>query len=116
MKINVDVFDKYDWVEQLAKNSGKVVMHLRAEGPLNCSDIEKVEEVWDFYYGKCDINVYDMLKQFGEIFCYFTTSEQAINALEDWFPRKSQLLEGEEHFYIYANVVSPDLQLVMSNE
>jgi hypothetical protein len=116
MKVNVDVFDKNDWVEQLAKNSGKVVMHLRADGVLNCDDAEKIEEVWDFYYGKCDNEVYNMLKQFGEIFCYFMTNEQAINALEDWFPRKSQLLDGEEHFYIYANVISPDMQLVMSNE
>lgn len=116
MNINVDLFDKSAWVEQLAKNSGKVVMHLRADGPLQCNDEEKVNEVWDFYFDKVDINVYNMLREFGEVFCYFMTNEQATNALEDWFPRKSQLLDDEQHFYIYANVVSPDYSLVMSNE
>jgi len=115
MEINVNIFDKRDWVEQLAKNSGKVVLHLRADGPLNCNDSEKIEEVWDFYFGKCDITVFNMLKEFGEVFCYFLTNDQAINALEDWFPRKSQLLEGEEHFYIYGYAVSPDLSLLMTN-
>lgn len=108
MEYGKDLFVDTDLLDEIAKFSGKTVMLVKAEGVKNCDDEKKIEEVWDFYFGKCDLNVLNLLKQFGEVYCYFDTVEQGLNAMEEWFPRKSQLLPGEEHLFMDTYLISPD--------
>ena len=103
---NIDYFFKEDMLFQLSKQSNKAVMYIRADGPNSVNDSERLEEIWDFYYGKCDIQIINALKQNGEVYCYFMTETQANNAFHEWFPQKNQLLDEEMEFYIYVNLVN----------
>lgn len=116
MKYGENIFIEDDILAQLAKQSNKIVMHIKATGAIECNDSEKEQEVWDFYYGKCDLNVLNILSQFKEAYCYFETPFQAINAFEEWFPNKKQLLEEESHLFIKVTIISPDGSLVGNNE
>lgn len=114
-KYGVNVFGQRDLIDQLSKSTGHVIMHIEALGPKSIEDQEKLDDVWDFYYGKCDTDVLNSLMHFKELYCYFTTVEQAVDAMEEWFPRKCQLLEDEQHFYISCYIVSPDGSVRLEN-
>lgn len=103
---NTDYFYTSDVLFQLSLLSGKPVMHIRADGPLNCNDENKINEIWDFYYGKCDNAVLTGLREQGEMYCYFLTTNQAMNAFHEWFPQQHDLEETEKDFYIYARVLN----------
>jgi len=102
-----------DATTEFAKLTGKIVAHVKAVGPLNCSDLEKVEQVWNYYYGKIPNEVYDTLKSFGEIFCFFETANQANTELSSWFPTL-QLIDEIEYDEIdrdyYISVETTDSQ------
>lgn len=115
MEYGVDFFNETDIIDQLAETSNKFVMHLKAVGPSEIDDAEKIEDVWDFYFGKMDTKILNALRQYGELYCYFSTQEQAINAMEEWLPAKRQLLDDEMHYYIYCYVVSPDKTIRLVN-
>jgi hypothetical protein len=106
---NVDYFYPQDLIYQLSLLSQKAVMYIRADGPNSCEDDTKKEEIWQFYYDKCDNVVVDGLRDDGEMYCYFTTVNQAFDCFNEWFPQKSDLQDDEMEFYIYARIVSvPD--------
>ena len=108
MKFNEDYFyAESDFIlEQLSKKSGQPVMYIRADGPNTVTDTEKLDEIWDFYIGKCPMEVINTLRSKGEMYCYFRTQTTADNAFHEWFPQKMQLLDEEMEYYIYANVVN----------
>jgi hypothetical protein len=116
MKYGQNIFIEDDILFQLAKNSGKIVMHIKAVGAIECNDEEKEQEVWDFYYDKCDLNVLNILMQFKEAYCYFDTPDQAINAYDEWFPSKKLLLDEESHLFVKVTLMSPDGSLAAENE
>jgi hypothetical protein len=116
MKYKENIFIEDDIIHQLSSYSNKYVMHLKAIGAIECDDAEKEETIWEFYYGKCDIDVLNILMQFKEAYCYFETFDQATNAFEEWFPNKAQLLEDEMHLHVMVTLVSPDGSLVALNE
>jgi hypothetical protein len=116
MEYGKNMFIEDDIIAQLAKHSGKTVMHVKAVGAIECDDEEKEQEVWDFYFGKCDLNVLNILIQFKEAYCYFETPNQAIDAYEEWFPNKNQLLDDEQHLFVRVSFVSPDGSVVGTNE
>jgi hypothetical protein len=72
----------------------------------NCQDESRKEEVWGFYYDKCDNTIVSGLRQNGKLYCNFLTVEQAFQAFHDWFPQKEQLQEDEMDFYIYVHLIS----------
>ena len=114
MEYGKNLFVEDDILAQLAINSNKTVMHVKAVGAIEHE--EKSDEVWDFYYGKCDLGVLNVLMQFKEAYCYFDTPTQAIDAYEEWFPNRNQLLDGEEHLYVKVSFISPDGSVVGTNE
>lgn len=112
----MDYFYPQDIHFQLSKNSNKPVMYIRADGPNNCEDADKVKEVWDFYYDKCDNTILSGLIEAGEIYCYFLTVDHALQAFNDWFPQKNVLSEDEMDFYFHVSVISVDDNVYVSNE
>lgn len=106
MEYNIDYFSSSDVLFQISKLSEKPLMYIRADGPNQCQNPEILNQVWDFYDDKCDVNIIAGLKQFGEIYCYFLTKEQAWNAFNEWFPQKSDLSDEEKDFYFYVRLVS----------
>lgn len=103
---NIDYFFKEDIIYQLSSLSEKPVIYFRADGPKSCDDIQKIEEVWDFYFGKADGSILSGLQQTGEVYCYFMDLNQAYDAFNEWFPQKTDLTDDEMHFYVYAQLVS----------
>jgi hypothetical protein len=95
-----------DILSQLSKHSGKPVIYMRADGPLSLTDSEELQEVWEFYIGKCDLNILNCLRQFGHAYCYFETDDQAWDAFNEWFPNKNELLDEEMKYYVYQNLIS----------
>jgi hypothetical protein len=116
MKYFEEYFTQDDIIYQLSKNSQKPVMFIESTGLKNCQDAEKVEEVWDFYLGKCDMQIYNALKQYGSVYCYFDTETQAINAFEEWFPNNGDLMDDEKHFYFYQHLVVYSTGINITNE
>ncbi len=116
MEYGKNIFIEDDIIHQLAKHSNKFVMHIKAVCAIECEDETKEQEVWDFYFGKCDLNVLNILMQFKEAYCYFETLSQATDAFEEWFPCKKQLLEDEMHLFVKVILVSPDGSLTALNE
>ena len=106
MKYSQQYFIETDILMQLSKHAGKPVMYLKAEGPSSLSNQEEIDEVWEFYVGKCDMDILNCLMQFGHAYCYFETDTQAWDAFNEWFPNKNELLEEEMKYYIYQNLVS----------
>jgi hypothetical protein len=116
MKYNENIFIEDDIIQQLAIYSNKFVMHLKAVGAIECDDKEKEDKIWEFYYGKCDTDVLNVLMQFKEAYCYFETFDQATDAFSEWFPNKDQLLDDEMHLYVRVVLVSPDKSITALNE
>lgn len=116
MKYGENIFIEDDIIFQLAQHSQKLVMHVKAVGAIECDDVQKQEEVWDFYFGKCDLDVLNILRQFKEAYCYFDTQQQAFDAFGEWFAPKKQLLDTEQHLFVKMTLVSPDKSIVMTNE
>ncbi len=100
-----------DSAAAFAKMSGKAVARIKAIGPMNCQDPEKVEKIWQFYDGKIPDAVFDTLRSFGEVFCFFDTPNEAITNLEHWFPTL-QLIDDDEYDEVdrdyYITVESAD--------
>lgn len=112
-----DILTHEDVIEQLANLSNRVLVHIKATGPLKYP--EKADEVWEFFEGKCDDNVRHLLMQYGEIYCYFNSTQYARECLLDWFPDK-KILDDEEYplgeeYYIYAYGVGPGSEGVLHN-
>jgi hypothetical protein len=116
MKYKQNIFLKDDIIHELSKYSSKYVMHLKAVGAIECDDSVIEESIWEFYYGKCDLNVLNILMEFKEAYCYFDTLNQATDAFDEWFPCKKQLLEEEMHLFVEVTLVSPDGSLTVLNE
>jgi hypothetical protein len=116
MKYGKDIFIESDILPKVAEYSKKTVMHVKAEGVIACKDEKKIEEVWDFYYDKCNLDVLNILIQFKEAYCFFDSHQEAINAYDEWFANKSQLLDEEDHYYVKVEIVSPNMNIVASNE
>lgn len=111
-----EYFIESDVLFQLSKYSEKPVMFIKSVGLTDCIDTDKIEEVWDFYFGKCDLEILNCLKQFGHAYVYFETEEQAKNAFEDWFPNYGDLLDEEKHFYFYQHLVYYATGINVTNE
>lgn len=95
----------------IAKNIGKAVAHVKAVGPLACTDSNKLNRIWDFYFDKLPNQVYDTLKSFGEIYCFFDSSQELVNEMEDWFPSYSLIVDDEYDeldMDYYVSVVAVD--------
>ena len=75
-----------EFIKDLAKYSGKVVMRIKAEGPLNCNDPEKIKKIWQYYEDKVPYEILDELISYGDIYCYFLTPNEAQTESENWFP------------------------------
>lgn len=103
---NKDYFYPEETLNLLSKHSGKPVLYIRADGPSNCDDSQKLSDIWDFYYGKCDDNIISGLKQRGELYCFFDEEYQALDAFNEWFPQKSDLLDDEMDYYVYVEMVN----------
>lgn len=107
-----DIVSPIDIGLELAKNSGRYVMYLRADGPNNCSDSNKVAEVWDFYLTKMNSLVFDSLRQDGEIYVYFDGKDYPQECLEEWVVPKKLLEDGEYSldmdYYIFAEITGPN--------
>lgn len=104
------ILTEMELVEEYAAESGKIVVHFRADGPRQYP--EKANEVWSFYDGICDDNVRHLLMQLGEVYCRFESADQARDCIERWFPTK-HLLDDEEYdlgpeYYIYAYGVTSE--------
>jgi hypothetical protein len=116
----VKYFEEYfvedDVLFQISKQSNKPVMYIESTGLKDCGDDQKIEEVWNFYLDKCDIDVYNALRQFGKVYCYFSTEEQAKNAFEEWFPNYNDLLDEEKHFYFFQHLVVYSSGLNITND
>ena len=95
---NTEYFYPVDLLHQLSKNAGKPVIHFKVDGP-------KSDEVWEFYYDKADNTVVSSLRSKGEVYCYFQTVEQAIDAFHEWFPQEDSLEDDEKHFYVAVELV-----------
>jgi len=95
---NTDYFYPIDLLFQLSKQSGRPVMHLKVDG-------KRSDDVWEFYYDKADNTVVSSLRDRGEVYCYFTTIEQATDAFHEWFPQQSFLEESEMDYYVYVELV-----------
>jgi hypothetical protein len=107
-----NIIPPLDYAKELAIKSQKTVMYIKAEGPSNCSDQQKLQEIWDFYRNVCDLNVLSMIMEYGECIVYFEGLNYARECLEDWFPRK-KLLDNIEYdldtdYYIYVDLFGPD--------
>lgn len=85
-----------EFTKELAKYSGKIVARIRAEGPLNCKDPEKVKKIWQYYEDKVPFEVLSDLMSYGDIFCYFSTPNEAQTEITHWFPN-AILIEDEEY-------------------
>jgi hypothetical protein len=116
MEYGKNIFLEEDILQQLAKHSGKCVMHLKAVGLLESNADVDEDEVWEFYLGKCPTNVLNILRQFKEAYCFLETNESAIHAFEEWFPSKKDLLEEEMHYYVRVHMVSSDFSINAVNE
>ena len=86
MNYNEEYFYAESVLHQLSKQSGGPVMYMRADGPKSVTDAAQLEDIWDFYIGKCPLDI--------------------INAFHEWFPQKKQLLDEEMGYYIYAEVIN----------
>jgi hypothetical protein len=106
MKYNQDYFYSEELLFQLSKSSGLPVMYIRADGPNSVEDSTERNEIWEFYYGKCDNVILGALQDKGEVYCYFKTETEAFNAFHEWFPQKSQLLDEEMQYYIHVYYVN----------
>lgn len=105
---NTDFFYPVDLLFQLSKNSGKPVARFKVDG-------KRSDDVWEFYYDKADNTVVSSLRDKGEVYCYFQTIEQAIDAFHQWFPQESDLLEDEKHFYVSVELVDVSSGAYMVN-
>lgn len=112
---NVDYFSTDDVLFQLSKKTEGPVMYIRADGPNNCQDKSKLDEIWEFYLGKCDDSILALLMQKGEAYCYFLTDNQARECFYDWFPQKSDLEESEMDYYIYARLLNVSSEIDVEN-
>jgi hypothetical protein len=113
MEYGVNVFFESDILAQLAKHSGKVAAHFKAEGVI--ANPEKADEVWEFYLGKIPQTLLSVLMQENEAYVILDTVEAALNAYDEWFPLKKYLLDEEMHFFVKAEFVSADGSLNINN-
>lgn len=95
---NTDYFYPVDILFQLSKQSGKPVMRFKVDG-------KRSDDVWEFYYDKADNTVVSSLRDKGEVYCYFMTIEQAMDAFHEWFPQESDLTEEEKDFYVAVELL-----------
>lgn len=107
-----NVIAKPDFAIELAKKSKKYIMFVRAEGPLNCKDLSKLEEIWNFYSDKMDPVVFNDLKQYGEVYIYFDGKDYPHECMEEWFVPKRLLEDGEYDldmdYYFYVEITGPN--------
>lgn len=95
---NTDYFYPDDLLFQLSKLSGKPVIRFKVNG-------KKSDEIWEFYYDKADNTVVSSLREVGEVYTYFLTLEQAVDAFHEWFPQESDLSEEEKDFYVSVELI-----------
>ena len=107
-----NIIPPIEYAKELAIKSEKYVMYIRADGPMKCSDSEKIEEIWEFYQQVCDGNVYSILREYGECVVYFEGKNYAKECLDEWFPQKKLLNDIEYDldldYYIYVDLYTPD--------
>lgn len=106
MEYGKNLFLESDILQLLAKESGKSVMHIKAEGIIENPD--SIDEVMEFYLGKIPLDLLNILMQYKEAYCFLETTEALTHAFEEWFPKKHQLMDDEMHFFIKIHAVSAD--------
>lgn len=114
MQYGVDIFFESDILPQLAKHTGQVAVHLKAEGVI--ANPDKADEVWEFYLGKIPQTLLSVLMQENEAYVILKTNEAALNAYDEWFPNKNLLLDDEMYFYVRAEFVSADGSIHIVND
>jgi len=105
-----DIKPTVEFIKDLAKYSGKIVMRIQAEGPLKCQDPEKVKKIWQFYEDKVPHEILDELISYGDIYCYFTTKNDAQINASNWFPPLTLINDPDyedvdEDYYVSVDCV-----------
>jgi hypothetical protein len=110
-----NILTQFDMVEQHATATDKIVVYIRADGPRMYPD--KAQAVWDLLEETCDINVKYALMQYGEVYCYFNSVNQARNTIEEWFPEveliKNDQYDLGEEFYFHVYGMGPNGQAIV---
>jgi hypothetical protein len=113
MILQEDVKPTIEFIKDLARYSGKIVMRIRAEGPLKCQDQEKVKKIWQYYEDKVPYEILDELISYGDIYCYFRTKNDAQVSASNWFPSIALLQDPkytdiDMDYYISMECVDPE--------
>ena len=113
MILQENVKPTIEFIKDLAKYSGRIVMRIRAEGPLKCTDEDKVKKIWQFYEDKVPHEILDELISYGDMYCYFSTKNDAQVSACNWFPSIALLQDSEYNdadmdYYISMECVDPE--------
>jgi len=95
--------DFLTFLEDTTRETGKTYLMLRMTGPNNCTDVEKLKEVYAAYKFNLDDNVYRKIFHNEFVYIEFDTDDEAVNYAFDNFPKNA---DGDPDYYIFTCVIS----------
>lgn len=88
----------YDYVTRIKKP----FVFLRASGPNNCKDVDKLNEVYGLYKQLLPTDLYHGIFYNEFLFITFDRIEEALEFAEDHFPKNQT--DGDPDYYIHVTV------------
>jgi len=95
--------DFLTFLEDTTAATGKTYLLLRMVGPNNCTDVEKLKEVYAAYKFNLDAEVYQKIFNNEFVFVEFDTDDQAVDYAFDNFPKNT---DGDPDYYVFTCVIS----------
>lgn len=95
--------DFVTFLEDITRETGKTYILLRCVGPNNCTDVEKLKEVYAAYKFNLDAEVYSKIFHNEFVFIEMEDEETAIDYAFENFPKNT---EGDPDYYIFVCVAS----------
>lgn len=103
-----------DFIAKYAATIGKPVIYFRSHGWNNSTDVDKINQSYEFYEDILDPDVFTCLKNSEYVFVEVESIAVAMQYLEDDFP-SSQTAVAFPELYIHYSLFNAEGQIVLSN-
>lgn len=108
-----EVFSFIDLLEQAARNAGKALLYFKPVGLDKCTDVDKINEVWNHYNNVLPPEIYGGVRNSLHNYIFVNNVTAAIQKADEWFPYKGEM---DDEYYVYVHIFDENGNSVFENE
>lgn len=105
------ILNFYELIADYARQIQKSIMYFETK----TDNGEELQNLYNFYEDKVPLEIYAALMSEKKNFKIYDDVKIALREAEDWFPYRQDLLDEEQHLYVYVCVFDSNGNSMLEN-